>query len=122
MTAEDDLRTIIAPYLSIPVYARLIPPDLPDCVSVQAVGGRTTTAGIRRAVDTVSLIVVHHDRETAISILRTVRDRLVESLPVTVNGTRYYLAEPLADGSLKRKGKRGPAYIEYVDLEVTRSL
>ena len=35
MTAEDDLRTIIAPSVSIPVYARLIPPDLPDCVSVQ---------------------------------------------------------------------------------------
>ena len=85
-------------------------------------GGRTTTAGIRRAVDTVSLIAVHHDRAEAMTVLRTARDVLVQSLPRTVNGTRYYLAEPTSDGSLKRKGRRGPAYIEYVDLEVTRSL
>lgn len=122
MSIEDDLAGIIRDALGVPVYARIIPPDLPDCVSVQSAGGRTISSGIRRASDTVSIIAVNRDYATAMSTLRTARDVLILGLPRDVDGTHYYRAVSTSDGSMKRKSRRGATYLEYTDMEVERSL
>lgn len=119
---EDDLADIIRDAVGVPVYARIIPPDLPDCVSVQSAGGRTVSAGIRRAQDTVSVIAVGRDYAAAMARLRTARDTLIHGLPQTIGGTHYYRAVSTSDGSMQSKSRRGPVYLEYTDMEVERSI
>lgn len=122
MSIEDDLAGIIRDAINVPVYARYIPPNLPDCVSVQVIGGTASPAGIKRATDRVSVIAVNHDYAEAMHTLRTARDILILGLPQTVNGVRYYRATSESDGSMKRKSRRGATYLEYTDMEVERSL
>ena len=119
---EDDLRSILADEFDVDVYARLIPPELPECIMVQEVGGRSSAAGVRRNYHTISVMAVSSDRETAGQRMRDVRNFLTASLPADVGGTHYYTAVPLADGNLKMKAKRGPVYIAFVDIEVGCSI
>lgn len=117
---EDDLRTILADELDCPVYARLVPPLVADCVTVQELGGASTTNGIRRAYHRVSVMAVSEDRTTALIRLRQARNALIVNIPAEVNGTYYYTAMALADGSLKtREGRR---FIEYTDMEVVAGI
>ena len=54
--------------------------------------------------------------------MREARDYLIEHLPAKINGTHYYTAEALADGSLFMKSASGPKYVVSVDMEVDCSL
>lgn len=117
---EDDLRGILADGIDVPVYARLIPPELPECVVVQKIGGRSSTAGIRRTYHTISVMGVSTDREKAGQLMRQARNFLTVNIPADVGGTHYYTAVPLADGSLLMK--EGRRYVTFVDMEVGASL
>ena len=120
---EDDLRDIIADAIpGIAVYSRQIPMDLPECVCVQEIGGSYVKGGIRRAAQRITVMAVSTCKATAENRLREARDALITCIPATVGGTHYYTAKSLADGSVKKKAARGPAYIEYVDMEVVASL
>lgn len=119
---EDDLRGLIDPETEVEVYARLIPLGLPECIVLQEIGGRTSTAGIRRNYRTVSVMAVSSDRETAGQRMRWGRNFLTENIPAYINGTHYYKATPLADGTLLMKARNGPRYITYCDMEVECSL
>lgn len=118
---EDDVRTIISGSVDVPVYPRLIPSELPECVAVQYAGGRPVKAGIRRAVHIITLLAVSKDRQVASDRLRQVRNTLITSMPAELGDIHYYTAIALGDGSLRRKTTAGPVYIEYTDLEVLSS-
>ena len=117
---EDDLCTLLAGEIGVDVYARLIPIGMPECVMVQEVGGRSSTAGIRRNYRTVSVMACSADRETAGQRMREARNILITNIPADINGTHYYTATALADGSLWMKAER--KYVAYCDLEVGCSL
>lgn len=120
---EDDLRTILAEAMTgTAVYSRMIPSEIPEGITVQEIGGRSSTAGIRRNYRTVALMAYSSDRDKAGTILRDARNILIESIPATINGTHYYTAKALADGTLKMKQRAGPRYVAYVDMEVGCSL
>lgn len=122
---EDDLRTIVESGMDgIPVYARLIPLALPECVSVQLVGGAPMTTTIRKSRHTVSLMAVSDDRAKADRIMRTARDTLVSAMPCDSEDTHFYHAQPLGEGCIEqvRPAGDGVAYISFVDLEVLASL
>lgn len=120
---EDDLRDIISAQLpGVPVYSRLIPLNLPECIVVQELGGSYILGGIRRAAQTITVMAVSTCKATAENRLREARDALITRIPATVGGTHYYTAKSLADGSVKKKAARGPTYIEFVDMEVVASL
>ena len=119
---EDDLRGLLADELDVDVYARFIPMELPECVVVQEIGGRSSTAGVRRNYRTISLMAVSSDRETAGQRMRASRNFLTASIPADINGTHYYTAVPQADGNLLMKAKHGPVYIAFVDIEVGCSI
>ena len=120
---EDDLRDIIAENLpGVAVYSRMIPIDLPECVCVQEIGGSYVLGGIHRARQTITVLAVSTCKAIAENRLREARDALITHIPATVGSTHYYTAKSLADGSLKKKAARGPAYIEFVDMEVVASL
>ena len=119
---EDDLCTLLAGEIGVDVYARLIPIGMPECVMVQEVGGRSSTAGIRRNYRTVAIMSCSSDQETAGKRMREARDYLIEHLPAKINGTHYYTAEALADGTLFMKSANGPRYVVSVDMEVDCSL
>lgn len=118
---EDDVRAIITGSVDVPIYPRLIPSELPECVTVQYAGGRPVKAGIRKAVHIITLLAVSRDRQTAADRLRRVRNTLITSMPQDLGGIHYYTATALGDGSLRRKTASGPVYIEYTDLEVLSS-
>lgn len=117
---EDDLRGLLVDELDVDVYARLIPVGMPECVMVQEVGGRSSTAGIRRNYHTISVMACSADRETAGERMREARNILTTRIPAEINGTHYYTAVPLADGSLDMKAER--KYVTYCDIEVGCSL
>lgn len=117
---EDDLRTMLASELDVDVYARLIPIGMPECVMVQEIGGRSSPAGIRRNYRTISVMACSADRETAGQRMREARNILTTRIPAEINGTHYYTAVPLADGSLDMKAER--KYVTYCDIEVGCSL
>ncbi len=120
---EDSLREIIAAgFTTAPVYARLLPLPMPECVCVQVTGGRTVSAGIRRTRHAVTLMACSSDRGTAASLLREARNVLITSVPSDNDGVHFYTATALADGALKRKTPNGPRYVEYCDFEVVASL
>lgn len=120
---EDDLRDIIGDIIpGVAVYSRMIPPDLPECICIQEIGGSYIKGGIRRAAQRISVMAVSTCKATAENRLREARDAIITCLPATVGGTHYYTAKSLADGSVKKKAARGPAFIEYVDMEVLVSL
>ena len=119
---EDDLRGLLAPDMDVDVYARLIPLGMPECVTVQEIGGQAVSAGIRRTSHTISVMAVSSDMETAGQRMRAARDLLTQGIPATIGNTHYYTAVPLADGSLKMKAVNGPRYIEYVDMQVVASI
>ena len=119
---EDDLRGLLAVDMDVDVYARLIPSGMPECVMVQEVGGHAVDAGIRRTSHTISVMACSQDQETAGLLMRTARDLITEGIPATIDGTHYYTAVPLADGSLKMKATNGPRYVEYVDMQVVASI
>lgn len=120
---EDDLRTLLAEAMTgTAVYSRFIPSEIAEGITVQEIGGRSSTAGIRRNYRTVALMAYSSDRDKAGTILRTARNILIESIPATINGTHYYTAKALADGTMKTKERAGPRYVEFVDMEVGCSL
>lgn len=120
---EDDLRGIITGSMDVPVYSRLIPTALPDCIMVAYAGGRAVKSGIRKARYLVTLYSVSPDRPTASARLRQARDALITALPsTTAAGVHYYYATAINEGGLKRKTSAGPVYLEYVDMEVMASL
>lgn len=119
---EDDLRGLLADAMDVDVYARLIPLGMPECVMVQEIGGRTSSAGIRRNYHTVSVMAVSISQASAIQRMKFARNFLTENIPADISGTHYYKARPLADGSLKMKSVNGPKYVEYCDIEVEASL
>jgi hypothetical protein len=119
---EDDLRGMIAEGMDVDVYARLIPLELPECVVVQQIGGRSSTAGVRRNYRTVTLMAVSTDREKAGQMMRACRNFLTAHIPAEINGTHYYTAVPQADGKLLLKAKNGPRYVTFVDIEVGCSI
>lgn len=119
---EDDLRELLAPYEDIPVYSRQLPPDLPDCICIQEIGGRTSNAGIRRAVHFISVLACSSRLETARGYMSNARNFFTTHLPAEINGTHYYYAVPLAEGTIKQKAPRGPTYIYHTTMEVTRQL
>lgn len=122
MYVEDDLRVMLAEAMDVDVYSRMFPVTLPESVMVQAVGGHSITASIRRTYHTVSVMACSGDRETAGILMRQARDILTTGLPARIRGTFYYTAVPLADGSMFRKTEAGPKYIEFVDMEVACSI
>lgn len=120
---EDDLRTLLAESMpGIRCYSRMIPLELPECITVQEIGGAPSTAGIRRAVHRISVMAISTDQATAQDRLRQARNAIIRGLPADIGGTHYYLATALADGSLKKKALNGPRYIEFTDMEVIASL
>ena len=120
---EDDLRDIISAQLpGVPVYSRLIPLNLPECIVVQELGGTPSTAGIRRATHRVAVMAISASQRYAQDLLRSARDILITGIPADRSGTHYYTAKALADGHMARKTPHGPKYIESVDMEVVASL
>lgn len=117
---EDDLRTLLAGELDVAVYSRLFPIGMPESVMVQEIGGRSSTAGIRRNYRTISVMACSASRDAAGERMREARDILVRSIPADINGTHYYTAVPQADGSLWMKAER--KYVAYVDIEVGCSI
>ena len=119
---EDDLRGLLAEDIDVDVYARLIPLGLPECVMVQEIGGQIIGGGVHRTRHTITVMACSSNIETAGQRMREARNLLTAGLPATINGTHYYTAVPLADGSLKMKANNGPRYIEYVDMSVEASI
>jgi hypothetical protein len=122
MSIEDELRELLAPNTAIPVYSRQLPPDLPPCLCIQEIGGRTNNSNIRRAVHFISILAVAPRIEDARAHMAQARDFLTTHLPADIGGVHYYTAVPLAEGTIKQKAPRGPAYIMHTTLEVTRQL
>lgn len=122
MSIEDELRELLAPNTAIPVYARQLPPDLPPCLCIQEIGGRTNNSNIRRAVHFISILAVAPRIEDARAHMAQARNFLTTHLPADIGGIHYYTAVPLAEGTIKQKAPRGPAYIMHTTLEVTRQL
>ena len=119
---EDDLRGLLAEDMTVDVYARFIPADLPECVTVQEIGGQIVGGGVHRTRHTITIMACSANMETAGQRRREARNLLTAGLPATIGGTHYYTAVPLADGSLKRKAENGPRYIEFVDMAVEASI
>lgn len=120
---EDALRGIIADAITdVPVYSRLIPLPMPECICVQEDGGTVVNAGIRRTRHRVTVLACSSDRTEAVTLLRRARDALITRIPADADGIHYYTAVGLGDGSLRKKALNGPRYIEFTDLEVTASL
>ena len=117
---EDDLRELLAPAIGVPVYSRQLPPNLPDCVCIQNIGGLHTNGNIRRAVHFISVLACSRRIEDARQYLNSSRNFFTTHLPADINGTHYYVAIPQADGELLIKPPRGPVYILHVTMEVTR--
>lgn len=117
---EDDLREILTNAVGVSVYSRQIPPNLPECVCVQEVGGLHTNGNIRRAVHFISILACSRRIEDARQYLNTARNYLVTHMPLEHNGVHYYLAVAQAEGEILIKPPRGPVYILHVTVEVTR--
>lgn len=120
---EDDLRDIIAGEIEgTPVYSRMIPMTLPECIVVQRIGGTPVYSGIRKARETVTVMAVSTSKALAEDLVRTAADIITKAMPTDTASGHYYTATALADGSLKKKSRNGPAYIEFIDMEVLASL
>ena len=119
---EDDLRGLLSDNMEAAVYARLIPLEMPESVTVQEIGGSAIDAGIRRTRHTISVMAVSGNQETAGQLMREARDILITNIPADIGGTHYYTATALADGSLFIKRLNGPKYVEYCDMEVEASI
>jgi len=120
---EDDLRDIIAGTIEgTPVYSRMIPAPLPECIVVQRIGGSPVYSGIRKAREVVTVMAVSTSKALAEDLVREAADIIITSMPHDTTSGHYYTATALADGSLMKKSRNGPAYIEYIDLEVLASL
>lgn len=120
---EDDLRDLLASVQSqsISVYARLIPMEVPECLSVQHIGGSSSSCSIRKAVHRVSVLAVSKDRSRAASLMRNARDTLITHLPADINGTHYYYARALMDGTVRER-RLNDSWVEFCDLEVVASV
>lgn len=120
---EDGLRGIIADNFDVvPVYSRLIPLPMPECICVQVDGGTPVSAGIRRTRYKVVLSACSADRTKALKLLRIARNVLITHVPADADGIHYYTAVADADGSLRRKTVNGPRYVEFTDFTVEASL
>ena len=119
---EDDLRGFLDAQSDVPVYARYIPPEVPECLAVVENGGVHSTSSIRRSTHSISIESASTDRRKAKDRLNRARDYLTTQIPAEINGTHYYTAVPMADGNLLVKSPRGPTYIFHVTLEVVRQL
>lgn len=119
---EDDLRELLSDAFDIGVYSRIIPTEMPECVVVQEIGGRTGRAGIRRAYRLISVMGVSRDASLSRERMLRARDYLTTHIPVTIGSTHYYRAVPQADGDLLMKSLNGPKYVHYCDIEVEASL
>ena len=119
---EDDLRGFLDAQSDVPVYARYIPPEVPECLAVVENGGVHNTSSIRRATHSISIESASTDQRKAKDRLNRARDYLTTQIPAEINGTHYYTAVPLADGNLLVKTAHGPTYIYHVTLEVVRQL
>lgn len=118
---EDDLRIMLSASSDVPVYSRIIPAELPECITVAEIGGRFIKAGIHKTDHIITLLSVSRVQATAAARLREARDLLITSMPTEAGGLHYYTATSLGDGSIKRKAAAGPVFIEYTDLEVLTS-
>lgn len=123
---EDDLCQLVRSATDGPdvlVIPRYIPADQPDCICIQAVGGRAVSSGIRRAVHFISVMGVARDQPQARALMKWARDYLTENIPAEAAGGRWlYTAVPLASGSAQFKSTRGPTYVESITLEVEASV
>ena len=120
---EDDIRGVIGQALTgTDVYARLIPPTLPECVMIQELGGTPSTSSIRRATHKVTVMACTQDRGKSIDLCRRARDALITACPFDTADAHYYHARAMAEGSIKQETRNGPSYVEFVDLEVLVSL
>ena len=119
---EDDLRGLLADHFDVDVCARIIPSEMAEGIVVQEIGGRYSSAGIRRTYHLISVMGISMNENTAGQRMRAARDYLTASIPATIGGTHYYTAKAQADGKLDFKGLNGPRYVEYVDMEVATSL
>ncbi len=120
---EDGLRGIIADAITdVPVYSRLIPLPMPECICVQEDGGTVVNAGIRRTRHRIVLSACSQDRTRAARLLRIARDVLITHVPGDADGIHYYTATAEGDGSLRRKTANGPRYVEFTDFTVEASL
>lgn len=119
---EDDLRGLLADHFDVDVVARLIPLEMREGIVVQTIGGRSSTAGIRRTYYQISVMGISADMGTASQRMREARDYLIASIPADIGDTHYYTAKALADGKLDFKTVNGPRYVEFVDMEVGASL
>lgn len=120
---EDDIRGVIGQALAgVDVYARLIPSTLPDCVTIQSLGGTPSTSSIRRATHRISVMACTQDRGRSIALCREARDALITACPFDTANAHYYNARAMAEGSIKKVTLNGPSYIEFVDMEVLVSL
>ena len=119
---EDDLRGLLADHFDIDVCARIIPSEMTEGIVVQEIGGRYSSAGIRRTYHLISVMGVSRNEDTAGQRMRDARDYLTASIPTDIGGTHYYTAKAQADGKLDYKGLNGPRYVEFVDMEVETSI
>ena len=119
---EDELREFLAPYTTVPVYSRQLPPDLPECFCIQEIGGRTSNSSIRRAVHFISIMACSDRLERARELLNEARNIYTTELPAEIGTKHYYYGVPLAEGTIKMRASRGPAYILHATMEVTREL
>ena len=126
---EDELRDLLAPNTDIPVFARYLPPELPQCYCIQEIGGRTSNANLRRAVHFISVMACASRLEEARVRLNYARDFYTTQIPLRDNGTvttinqhHYYTAVPMAEGKIIQKAARGPVFILHAIMEVTRQL
>ncbi len=122
---EDDLRAAIGQAVSgVDVYARQIPLDLPQCITVQLLGGRPSTSSIRRATHIVNVMAVSEDREMSDYLVRQGRDALIQAIPFDSADAHYYTARAVTEGCITevRPSSGGVVYVSFVDMEVVVSL
>ena len=117
---EDDLRILMGS-IAIPVYSRAIPLRADECISVQIAGGTPIMAGIRRASHTVTILSASRSKSNAMRNLAIARDFLITHIPADINGTHYYTATAVGDGSTQSRQANG-LFIEFCDMEVIASL
>lgn len=117
---EDDLRELMEP-IATPVYSRVIPLRIDEALSVQVLGGHPIKAGIRRASHTVTILSASRSKANAMRNLAIARDFLITHIPADINGTHYYTATTLGDGSTQSRVVNG-LFIEFCDMEVVASL
>ena len=117
---EDDLRLLMQS-IATPVYSRLLPMRVDEALAVQVSGGYPIKAGIRRASHTVTLLSASRSKANAMRNLAIARDFLITHLPADINGTHYYTATTVGDGSTQSREVNG-RYIEFCDMEVVASL